>query len=311
MNEIVDIIIPTYRPDDKLLTLLDKLNKQTLKPNKIWLINTEKSYFDAFTSEENLCKKHPNVSVTHITKQEFDHAATREKGVRMSEAPFFVMMTDDAIPADEHLLENLIRPLAENEKIGVSYARQLANKDATLIEKFTRQHNYPSEAREKTQKDLDILGIKTYFFSDVCAAYKKQLFMDLGGYVPTAIFNEDMLFAAKVIKVGLSVYYAADAKVYHSHNYGGIQQLKRNFDLGVSQSQHAQVFENLPSESAGIAMVKKTAAYLVKKKRPWLIVSLIWLSGCKYIGYRLGKAYERLPMGMVMKLTSNPGYWKH
>ena len=50
--------------------------------------------------------------------------------------------------------------------------------------------------------------------------------------------------------------YVAEAKVIHSHNYTGRQQFHRNFDLAVSQAQHPEVFEGVPSEGEGIRMVK-------------------------------------------------------
>ena len=45
MKEI-DIIIPTYKPDKSFEILLEKLQTQTVKPNKIILMNTEEKYFE-------------------------------------------------------------------------------------------------------------------------------------------------------------------------------------------------------------------------------------------------------------------------
>ena len=46
------------------------------------------------------------------------------------------------------------------------------------------------------------MGIKTYFCSNVCAAYKKEVFRKLGGFERQVNFNEDMLFAAKAVQAG-------------------------------------------------------------------------------------------------------------
>lgn len=306
----VDIILPTYKPGEEFLTLIERLEKQTYPIQKIWILNTQKQYWDSFSEAENLVKSYPNIEVRHIEKKDFDHAKTRQMGADYSLADIFVMMTMDAIPADENLIAELVKGL-EKEKVAVSYGRQLAKADAGLLESFTRDHNYPSQDQKKSIKDLPKLGIKTYFCSDVCAAYHRSIFQELGGYVESAIFNEDMIFAAKAISQGYSVYYAANAKVYHSHNYSGRQQLKRNFDLGVSQAMHPEVFANVPSESAGIAMVKKTAVFVCRKKKPWLLFKLVWQSGCKYIGYCLGKAYKKLPRWLIMLCTDSKDYWKY
>ena len=47
--------------------------------------------------------------------------------------------------------------------------------------------------KEKSFKDLPILGVKTFFCSNVCAAYKKNIYDDLGGFIKRTIFNEDMI----------------------------------------------------------------------------------------------------------------------
>ena len=44
------------------------------------------------------------------------------------------------------------------------------------------------------------MGIKTYFCSNVCAAYKKDIFEKLGGFVDRTIFNEDMIYAGNLIQ---------------------------------------------------------------------------------------------------------------
>ena len=37
---MVDIIIPVYRPDDKLVRLIEKLNQQTIPPAHIFFMQT-------------------------------------------------------------------------------------------------------------------------------------------------------------------------------------------------------------------------------------------------------------------------------
>ena len=113
-----------------------------------------------------------------------------------------------------------------------------------------------------------------------------------------------------LVKKGYAIAYAADAKVYHSHNYSALQQFHRNFDLGVSQAEHPEIFANVPSEGEGIRLVKKSLAYLVKTGHIWLIPQLVIQSGAKYAGYFLGKRYWKLPHRLVMACTMSPWYWK-
>jgi rhamnosyltransferase len=118
-----------------------------------------------------------------------------------------------------------------------------------------------------------------------------------------------MLYAAKVMKAGYQVAYVAEAEVVHSHNYTCKQQFKRNFDLGVSQAEHPEVFDEVPSEKEGMRSVKGTIRHLRKKEMRRKIPYVILQSGCKYLGYFLGKRYKKLPHKWVMKFTSNKEYW--
>ena len=173
----------------------------------------------------------------------------------------------------------------------------------------SRSFNYPEQSSVKSLADIDKYGIKTYFCSNVCAAYDKGIYLKTGGFTERAIFNEDMICAGTMIQKGYSVVYAADARVYHSHNYSGKQQFHRNFDLGVSQAEHPEIFEGVPSEGEGIRLVKRSLGYLIRTGHFWLIPQLIWQSGMKYAGYFLGKRYRKLPRKVVLACTMSPYYW--
>lgn len=305
----IDVIIPVYKPTKKLFTLLDGLKEQTMPVNRIILINTEQGYFDTLIAGTDFWQKYKNITVKHISKREFDHGYTRRRAVAESDSDYFVMMTDDAIPADEFLVEKLLAPVMEG-KAGMSYARQLTEDSSSVIERFTRKFNYPEKSELKSKEDLAVKGIKAFFASNVCAAYDRKIYDGLDGFVKHTIFNEDMIYARKLIDAGGKIAYVAEAKVYHSHNYSGKQQFQRNFDLGVSHAQYPDVFGGISTENEGVKLVKMTCRYLISIRKPWLIFQLIWQSGCKYLGYFLGKRYRLLPDGAVKAFSMNKEYWK-
>lgn len=301
----VTVIVPTYKPGEKFGRLMERLQTQTVLPDKIIIINTEKKFW-----KESVISGIKGVEVVHISRNEFDHGKTRAQAAKMTDSEFLVYFTQDAVPADDYTLENLLKPFGDPQ-IGAAYGRQLPDKDCRLIESYTRSFNYPGESRKKTEADLPKMGIKTFFCSNVCAAYRKSIYEKMGGFSYPAIFNEDMVMAGNMIKKGYAVFYVADARVIHSHNYTWRQQFQRNFDLAVSQADHPEVFKGVPSEREGMRLVKDTASYLVEKGRFWLLPSLVMSSGFKFLGYRLGKSYKRLPKRLIAKCTMNPGYWKN
>lgn len=308
MEEIVDVIIPTCKPEEEFVTLLEMLQKQSVKVGKIVVMNTEEKYFERLKYQNACLKKYNNLEIHHLSKWEFDHGNTRNIGIKKSNAPYFVCMTQDAIPADEHLIERLLEPLLKGEA-AVSYARQLPKTDCGPVECFIKGFNYPEQSRIKGQEDISELGIKAYFCSNACAAYNRNVFDELGGFIRHTIFNEDMIYAAGVVKSGRRIAYVADALVLHSHNYTWLQNFHRNFDLGVSQADHPEVFEGIKSESEGIRLVKQTAKYLKETGNSKLIVPMLWGSGWKFLGYKLGRNYKRLPNRLIKKCSMNRNYW--
>ena len=304
----VDVLIPTYKPGTEFVELLKRLQTQTVPVHKIIIMNTEEAYWEHLINKNSEIQQFHNLEVYHVSQSEFDHGGTRHDGIMYSEADVCICMTQDAVPTDEYLIEMLVRPL-ENKKVAVSYARQMPKLDAGPLEQFSRAFNYPEESREKTSADIETMGIKAFFCSDVCAAYNRETYLKLGGFIRRTIFNEDMIFASGALKAGYHVYYAADAKVLHSHEYGFMQQLRRNFDLGVSQADHPEVFAGISSEKEGKKMIVSACKHFIKIRKPFEIIHLVWQSGAKYIGYFLGKHYQSLPKFVVSRITMNYAYW--
>lgn len=119
-----------------------------------------------------------------------------------------------------------------------------------------------------------------------------------------------MIYGAGLIQAGYGIAYAADAQVTHSHNYSCMDQFHRNFDLGVSQAEHPEVFADVPSEKEGAALVLKTARYLIRLGKPWLLAELFVQSGSRYLGYQMGKHYKWLPDKWIRACTMSPSYWR-
>ena len=299
-----DVIIPVCNTGAEFEALLERLGRQTLPVHKLLVMNTRSK-----TDVEKMLEGRPGIQTVSLEKEEFDHGGTRDRAARLSDADYLLFLTQDALPADEYLVERLFSPFSD-KRVKAAYARQLPKPDCRELERYTRAFNYPEESRVKTAEDLPELGIKTFFCSNVCAMYERETYLAQGGFAKRTIFNEDMIYAGGLIKNGYAVAYAADAKVIHSHNYSGREQFHRNFDLAVSQAEHPEIFAGIASEGEGIRLVKRTAAHCLHIGKPWLLAQLAWQSGCKYLGYRLGKAWRRLPRWLVLRCTMNRAYWR-
>ena len=310
MESNVDVIIPIYKVGDDFAGMLEKLYHQTKQPKHIYLLQTiekkNEKLFDKKVCSDGLADI---ISVHPIKKADFDHGATRAYGALMAKSEYVMFMTQDAVCYDDYVIENLLKAF-DDRKVGIAYARQLARDDADEVESMTRNINYPPESRVKTKEDEKTLGIKAYFCSDVCALYRLDVYKKLGGFVKKTIFNEDMIMAYKEMSAGFSVAYQADAKVIHSHSYTCRQQFVRSFDLGVSQRQYREIFDNISSEKEGAGYAKKVIVYLLKKGKIIKTFYFMMQCGFRLFGYKLGKNYEKLPKRIVLACTMNKEYWR-
>ncbi len=279
----ISVIIPTLNASAVIKELLDRLLCQTVKADEIIVVDS--------ASDDNtvaLAKACQNVRVLEIERREFDHGGTRDLALRASKGDFVIFLTQDAVPANDRLIENLLRPFEDAQVSGVS-GRQLPKADAKPYERLIREFNYPAKSFRRTKEDIPRLGIKTFFFSDACAAYRREVYLDLGGFEKNLLTDEDLFFAAKMIHAGYALVYAADAEVFHSHNLSLQQQYERNRMQGIEFKKHAQLLSGVSLEGEGVKMVKDVSKKLLSEGKVGNLLAF-WLDcGARFLGSRAGR----------------------
>ena len=283
----VSVVIPTLNAEKELEELLRGLEKQTRAPGEILVIDSGSE-----DQTKKIAGRHERVRIQEIPREQFNHGGTRHRAFSLTTGEIVVFMTQDAVPANERLLERLTAPLRE-EKTVASYARQIPKADASPRERLVRAFNYPEKSERHTKEDIPAKGIKTFFLSDVCAGYRRKEYEELGGFETDLRSNEDMLYAAGAIRNGYAVAYAADAEVRHSHNLTLKEQYRRNRLQGYEIERHRDLLGNTSSTGEGIAMLKEAAGGLLKQGRLLSIAGLIADCAARYLGSRAGKREYR------------------
>jgi rhamnosyltransferase len=259
----ISVVIPIYNAGPCFQNLLDSLETQSLKPTQITIIVSESTSKTREIAESRNCK------VIAINRTDFDHGATRNLGVAQTDTEFVIFLTQDATPANKHMIAELIKPMQTDSSIAICYGRQLPKPDATPLERFAREFSYPAESILKTGADIKTLGIRTFFCSNSCSAMRRTIFEELGGFEDSVSTNEDMLFAARAIRAGYGVYYCAQAQVYHSHNFSFLDVFKRYRRIGI-------FLARFDSELAGAAG-EGAKMFKAGVKRFWQQRQFYWL----------------------------------
>jgi rhamnosyltransferase len=283
-----DIVIPTINAGTQFSVLLDALGCQSIRPGTILVLDCDSGDDTVEIAEIYGCK------VLSVDKNKFDHGTTRNLAMSEVSSEFVVFLTQDAIPADRNMIAELLKPMQADSNIAICYGRQLPRPGAGPLERFAREFNYPAQSLLKTSKDIEVLGLKTFFCSNSCSAVRCSVFRELGGFKNGVMVNEDMLFAAKAILHGYSVYYSAAAKVYHSHPHSLIQTFQRYFSIGRFFADNRGLLKQAALKQYGGGMMKSGLKTFWQRRMPHYIVALIIEFAVKAFACQLGWYYQVL-----------------
>lgn len=300
----IQIIIPVYKPDNKLLDLLKQIKKQIIKNIPLLIIDSGSN--DEYKDEI----KDMNCLVKKIDSRTFNHGGTRQMGADMfPDKDVYIYLTQDAILADEYAINNIVK-VFNDDNVGCAYGRQLPHKGATIFATHARLFNYKNKSYIYSIEDKEKYGMKTVFNSNSFAAYRGKALKDVGGFPTDTILSEDMYVTAKMLLRNWSVAYCAEAKVYHSHNYTIWQEFKRYFDIGVFHAREAWIRKTFgKAEGEGKRFVISEIKMLLKEE-PLLLFEMVFRDGMKFLGYKLGLNEKILNKNFKKKISMNKSYWK-
>lgn len=278
----ISVIIPTLNAALVIGSLLNGILNQTLKPDEIIVVDSE-------SNDETvlLARAYPLTRVIAIERAVFDHGGTRDMAFKTSIGDVVVFFSQDVIIRDDCYIETIVRATLQ-DGVACAFGRQIARSDAPLYEKYTRAFNYPEQSSLHSVHDIAQLGIKAFFFSDVCSAYRRDAYFAVGGFdypVPT---NEDMLIAAKFLHTGYQIAYCAEAVVLHSHQYTWKQEFTRNFLIGKVLHQYRARFSDAKAGSEGIRFILYVVSHLLKRGAIGSCLTFCYLCTAKFIGNRMG-----------------------
>ncbi|MGZ5043787.1 MAG: glycosyltransferase family 2 protein [Methylobacter sp.] len=299
----VGLIIPTLNAGSLWESWLKAFARQTRKPDCLLVIDSSSS--DGTVA---LARAH-GFEVQVISRSEFNHGGTRQFGVNMlAEMDIIVFLTQDALLAKPDAIERLLEAF-DDQQVGAAYGRQLPHRNAGPIAAHARLFNYPAESQLRSLNDRTRFGIKTAFISNSFAAYRRNALMQVSGFPVDTIMNEDTYVAGKMLVSGWKIAYCADAHVFHSHDYGFMDEFKRYFDIGVFHTHTAWLQQTFGGASGeGLRFVISEMRYLMKRT-PLLIPSAVLRTGLKWLGFKLGALHQRLPPAILRRVSLHKTYW--
>lgn len=277
----IDIICPLYQAEN----YIEKLHKSLLKQknvniNKIQYILTKSTD----NSEQILNQMQLDYSI--IEREKFSHSLVREDAAMKSKADIICFISQDIVIENEDWLEKLVEPII-NGQAEATYSRQLTK--FNNIEKYTREANYPEESRIMSKKDINELGLKTFFFSDASSAVKTDIFKKLNGYDGKNLpISEDMYLAYKLIVNGYRIGYQSDSVVYHSHNFT-LKELYNRYKLTGKFFKENSYLDQYGTDSSGGSLAKYILKRAIQDKNMKVLIRYPFDMAARLIGMKVGR----------------------
>ena len=158
-----------------------------------------------------IARRHP-VRVEQIPNRDFGHGRTRNLAMRRTAAPFVAFLTQDATPAHDRWLAELLAPFAD-PRVAATYGAQIprATSDPTTARTVAEAYGrFGPLTVDAATEDRPI-------FSSVNSCVRRSAWEEVPFRdVPYA---EDFHLAHDLLARGLRLAYAPDAAVRHSNEY--------------------------------------------------------------------------------------------
>jgi rhamnosyltransferase len=246
-----------------------------------------------------------------IDPRTFNHGGTRQAAVdRFCRGrEFALFLTHDAVIEGSESLTALLDAFS-NPQVAAAYGRQLPHHNARSFGRHSASFLYPANNALRTLASAPEHGIRTAYISNSFAAYRIQVLNECGGFPTSLILGEDTHVALRMLLAGWTISYCATALVRHSHDYSIFQEMQRYFDFGVLHAQLPELLRELGEpEGDGLRFVKSELRYMWDSA-PWLLPEVIVRNSAKYLGYRLGRVYRKMPNSVRRRLSMTSGYWE-
>jgi glycosyltransferase involved in cell wall biosynthesis len=220
----VSVIIPTQNAGSRFGEVLDGLQRQSTQgvngPMELIVVDSGSTDGTARRARE------AGARVMAVEAEAYNHGGTRNRAIEQSQGEVIVLLSQDAVPADDYLLSHLVAYFADPQVAGV-YARQIPRPEHNvLIAREVRQWLSGSPERRLSH----ITERKAYAALTPEQRYHFCLFDNVGSAIRRVVwreipfaaadFGEDLEWSRRVLEAGWKIGYEPAAMVLHSHDLG-------------------------------------------------------------------------------------------
>ena len=179
-------------------------------------------------------------AVHGVPASDFDHGATRDRGLSLAAGQYVALLVQDAVPLDDRWLAAMIEDLEDDPLVAGVYGRQVPRPDGGPLARVLVT-NAPTAGHERREQYAG--GPVRYrtlppaerralaLFDNVSSCLRRSVWEEIP-FGRTG-FGEDLRWGERAIARGHKLVYEPRSAVVHSHERGPLYDLRRHYAEGL------------------------------------------------------------------------------
>lgn len=237
----ISVVIPVRNGGRQLAALLGRIRSQRRVPD-VEIIVADSGSTDG--SAETAARF--GARVIHVRPEDFNHGATRNAAAASASGELIVFTVQDALPINDYWLCRMASPFLEHRDLAAVTSRQFVREGADLYSRWRGEatkrflcrsdvaFRIPDANVRSRWMHLDAMTKRRVSFVDNVASCVRREVFETMRFRPLP-YAEDMDLGVRLIEKGYAVGYLPSTGVYHWHDRGADEVLKRHY-LGTKAS---------------------------------------------------------------------------
>jgi len=268
----VSVVIPTLNAGPGFEETLAKIRAQE-GPFEVELLVVDSGSTDG-TGE--LARRY-GATVHRIERREFNHGATRNLGISLTEGEYVALTVQDAVPLDGRWLAAMVENLERDGRVAVVYGRHVPRPEASVLTRAL-VNNLPTAGLERQEKMMGdpeeyrsmrpVNRRKVVAFDNVSSCLRRSVWEEFP--FEKTNFAEDLRWGKEAFERGYKIVYEPRSVVIHSHERGVLYDLKRHYvdQVFLLEIFGARLVPNLWRLALTVPFVARHVYYMLRREDP-------------------------------------------
>ena len=261
---MISVIVPAKDAAETLEDCLSSLQSQQDVGQDYEIILVDDGSSDR-TAEIAQC-----FGVTVIRQENQGRSVARNMGAKAARGDILAFTDADCAPAADWL-HHLVEPFEDRQVVGTKGVYR--TRQTGLVPRFVQQEYGFKYLRMAAQDNIDF--IDTY-----AAAYRRDVFIENGGFESALLSVEDQEFSFRLARKGYHLVFAPQAVVFHRHVPTAWKYFRRKFEIGYWK---AFMLRWLPEKTFGDSHTPPTLRWQILFLALFLLTALgaglFWRAG--------------------------------